>query len=221
MPAPARVSWSRSRPSGDDGAAAVEFALVSLLLITLFLGIIEFSLILRDKVAVTSAVRAGGRIASSEPRAAGYADAATGTPATITGLVPDAVKAVSTSATGVPKVSISELWVYQAGADGLPLSGSLSTCGTNCVRYRYDPNRVWVDPSTNTSVTGGFTLVSGTWAATSINACAGTQQSVGVYLKIDHRYLFGMFGGGNSTIGINDNSAFRFEPIPSDPGPCK
>ena len=83
----ARLRGARS--TRDDGAAAVEFALVSLLLITLFLGIIEFSLILRDKVAVTSAVRAGGRIASAEPRLAGYADPATNTPATITGLVPD------------------------------------------------------------------------------------------------------------------------------------
>ena len=60
-----RRDVTRSRTRGDEGAAAVEFALVSLLLITLFLGIIEFSLILRDKVAVTSAVRAGGRIASA------------------------------------------------------------------------------------------------------------------------------------------------------------
>ncbi len=211
----------RSRLRGEDGAAAVEFALVSLLLITLFLGIIEFSLILRDKVAVTSAVRAGGRIASAEPRAAGYADPATNTPASITGLVPDAVKAVATGLTGIPRGSISEVWVFQADAGGLPPSGTFASCSGNCVRYTYDPNRVWTDPSTNKQVTGGFTLSSGSWAATSINACAGTQQSVGVYVRVDHKYLFGLFSGGNASIGITDNSAFRFEPIPTDPGPCK
>jgi hypothetical protein len=207
------------RSRADEGAAAVEFALVSLLLITLFLGIIEFSLILRDKVAVTSAVRAGGRIASAEPRLAGYADPATNTPATITGLVPDAVKAVSTGATGVPKGSIAEVWVFQANADGYPLSGNFTTCGTNCVRYTYNKSRIWTDPSTGQQVTGGFTLVSGSWAASSINACAGQQQSVGIYLKVNHAYLFGLFGSG--TIGINDSATFRFEPIPTNPGPCK
>jgi hypothetical protein len=214
-----RRGAGRARTRRDEGAAAVEFALVSLLLISLFLGIIEFSLILRDKVAVTSAVRAGGRIASAEPRLAGYADVATNTPATITGLVPDAVKAVSTGATGVPKGSIAEVWVFQANADGFPLSGSFATCGTNCVRYTYDKNRVWTDPSTGQQVTGGFSLVSGSWPATSINACAGQQQSVGIYLKVNHAYLFGQFGTG--TIGINDSATFRFEPIPTNPGPCK
>ena len=209
----------RSHARDDQGAAAVEFALVSLLLITLFLGIIEFSLILRDKVAVTSAVRAGGRIGSAEPRLAGYADAATNTPATITGLVPDAVKAVSTGATGVPKGSIAEVWVFQANANGYPLSGSFNSCGTNCVRYTYNPNRTWTDPSTGQQVVGGFSLVSGSWAASSIDACAGEQQSVGIYLKVNHAYLFGRFGSG--TIGINDSATFRFEPIPSNPGPCK
>ena len=213
-----RVS-GRSRTRRDDGAAAVEFALVSLLLITLFLGIIEFSLILRDKVAVTSAVRAGGRIASAEPRLAGYADPATNTPSTITGLVPDAVKAVSTGATGIPKSSIAEVWVFQANADGFPLSGNFATCGINCVRYTYDANRTWTDPSTGQQVVGGFSLISGSWAASSINACAGSQQSVGIYLKVNHAYLFGRFGSG--TIGINDSATFRFEPIPTNPGPCK
>ena len=200
----------------------MEFALVSLLLFTLFLGIIEFSLILRDKVAVTSAVRAGGRIASAEPRAVGYADPATSTPASITGLVPDAVHAVATSLTGINKASISELWVFEAGSDGSPKStGTFNTCGANCVRYRYDPALVWIDPVTKQSVTGGFRLISGSWAYTDINACAGTQQSVGIYLKVDHKYLFGLFGNGSSTISISDNAAFRFEPIPADPGPCK
>jgi Flp pilus assembly pilin Flp len=212
-----RALASRRRLGSDEGAAAVEFALIFVVLMTLVFGIIEFSLILRDKVAVTSAVRAGGRTASAEPRLTGYADPATGTPSSITGLVPDAVKAVATSATGIPRQYISELWVYQAGSHGLPLSGSFANCGTNCVRYRWDPTRVWTDTD-GSRYTGGFTLVSGSWAATSIDACAGQQDTVGVYLKVDHPYMFGLFGSGS--IGINDSSAFRFEPIPSDPGPC-
>jgi hypothetical protein len=215
----------RPEPGDDRGAAAVEFALVSLLLITLFLGIIEFSLILRDKVAVTSAVRAGGRIASAEPRLAPYGSAtyqarSTGTPTNVTGMVVDAVFAVATNATGIPKTSISEVWVYRANANGFPQSGSFASCTTDCIRYKYNASFQWQDPNNgNATVFGGFQWQSGSWDYTTINACAGEQQSVGVYLKVDHPYLFGRFGSGS--IAINDASTFRFEPVPSNPGPCK
>ena len=53
-----RTAFARLRHArGDDGAAAVEFALVSLLLFTVLLGIMEFSLLMRDNVAISSAVR--------------------------------------------------------------------------------------------------------------------------------------------------------------------
>jgi hypothetical protein len=158
--------------------------------------------------------------ASSLPRLAmGADDPATNTFKTdnVAQLVPDAVKAVATAATGIPKTSINEVWVYEAKADGMPLSGSLSTCGANCVRYRWNPTRSWKDGAT--TVIGGFERISGSWKASDINACVGTQQSVGVLLKVNHAYLFGLFGSGS--INISDNSTFRFEPIPSIPGPCK
>ncbi len=64
----------RAQLRSDSGAAAVEFAIVSLLLITLVFGIIEFSLLLRDHVSVTSAVRTAARVASSSPGGAVHAD---------------------------------------------------------------------------------------------------------------------------------------------------
>ena len=210
---------------GDSGASAVEAAFIFPVLFFLVFGMIEYALVLRDKIAITSAVRTAGRLASSEPRAAGYADVVTNTPASITGLVPDAVKAVAAGATGVPWASIKEVWVYQASASGLPLSGSLGNggCGTNCVRYTYDPARVWIDPSSGLSITGGFNLVSGSWAASSINACAGDPlaQSVGVYLKVQHNFILGGLIG-KATLDVSDNTAFKFEPIPTAQGtPCK
>ena len=45
----------------DDGAAAVEFAIILPLFITLIFGIIEFSLIMYNKAMITNASREGAR----------------------------------------------------------------------------------------------------------------------------------------------------------------
>lgn len=54
----------------EDGAAAVEFAIVFPLLIVLVFGIIEFSVALYDKAMITNASREGARagIVFSDPR---------------------------------------------------------------------------------------------------------------------------------------------------------
>jgi hypothetical protein len=219
----------RRSPHGQRGDAAVEFALVSLLLFTLVFGIIEFSLVMRDKIAVTSAARAGGRLASAEPRAPGYADPITNTGTAVTGLVPDAVKAVAASLTGIPKASIKAIWVYQANANGLPANGNAlpsggngGSCSTNCVSYRYDPLRTWVD-STGATITGGFTLTGGSWPASAINACPAdpNAQSVGIYVQVTHTFITGSFVTGAPTLDLSDTATFKFEPIPTSPGPCK
>ncbi len=55
----------RSRHRGERGAALVEFALVSLLLVTFAFGIIEFGLGWQDRLTVQTAARAGVRVGSS------------------------------------------------------------------------------------------------------------------------------------------------------------
>ena len=64
----------RRRPRGDGGAVAVEAALVTPLILLMVFGIIEFTLLLKDAVAVTSAVRVGTRTASAEPRVPTFLD---------------------------------------------------------------------------------------------------------------------------------------------------
>src|SRR3712207_2982205 len=49
----------------ERGAVVVEAALVTPLLMALVLGIIEMAMLMKDDVALTSAVRNGGRIASA------------------------------------------------------------------------------------------------------------------------------------------------------------
>jgi hypothetical protein len=216
----ARALARRRRLRGDRGAAAVEFALVSLLLFMLLFGIIEFGLAIRDKIAVTSAVRTGGRVASAEPKAcdigasgcAVTSDPVTLTPVGNSSMVADTVRATMAALTGVPTSSIQELWVYAANAEGKPLStGSLSStsgCAAKCLWYKWDP--------TYDSGVGRFRYAGGGgWKQGQIDACPGLNAtSVGVYLKINHQFILGGIVGGTS-INLSDYSAFRFEPQPA------
>lgn len=195
----------RAQLRSDSGAAAVEFAIVSLLLITLVFGIIEFSLLLRDHVSVTSAVRTAARVASSSP-GAGPCTPINGTTCPASrppALAQAAADAVQRSGTAMPKDSIDELWIYKANAQGLPGTATTiaaATCTTNCVRYR------WVD------VNDRFTYQSGTWNTSQVNACIGSSDAVGVYIKSTHRFITGLFG---STVGVFDRAVMQFEPLPN------
>lgn len=199
----------RVRTSDDDGAAAVEFALVALLLITLLLGIIEFSLLLRDYVSLGSAVRTGARIASAEA-GAGPGTCPTGanpppcTPASVPKLAQDAADAIQRAGSAMPEDNIDEIWVYKSNSDGFPGSATTlagATCSTNCVVYR------WVDSANR------FQYSSGSWASTSIAACVGSSDSVGVIMKATHKYLFGLFG---TTVSMSDRAVMQFEPLATD-----
>lgn len=57
------MSWAR-RATEERGAAAVEFALVALLLVTLLLGIVQFGFLFYQWVQITHAAREGARWAA-------------------------------------------------------------------------------------------------------------------------------------------------------------
>jgi len=205
-----RERADRLRHADDSGAAAVEFALVSLLLFTLLFGIIEFSLLLRDNAAVSSAVRTGARIASAE---AGGGPATCPTtpsppppcsPTSAPKLAQDAADAVQRAGSAMPQDQIDEMWIYKADSSGFPGSATTmsgSSCSTNCVKY------VWVASNNR------FQYSSGTWTSTSIAACIGSSDAVGVIIKATHKYLFGMFG---TTASMSDRAVMQFEPLPTD-----
>jgi len=206
-----RTAFARLRHArGDDGAAAVEFALVSLLLFTVLLGIMEFSLLMRDNVAISSAVRTGARIASAE--AGGGAASCPTTPSppppcsptSAPKLAQDAADAVQRAGSAMPKDNVDEMWVYKANSSGLPgtaTSLSSATCSSDCVKY------VWV------AANDRFQYSSGTWTSTSIAACIGSSDAVGVVIKAHHNYLFGMFG---TSASMSDRAVMQFEPLPTD-----
>lgn len=205
------MDWRRRlRARSERGAVVVEAALVTPLLMLLIFGIIEMALLMKDDVAVTSAVRNGGRIASANAGAGPGGVAADDgsctspcSPANAPMFAQLAANAIQTAGSALPKDSIQELWVYKANNKGFPGSdGSTAmTCGTNCVKYK------WVKASDQ------FKYFSGTWQSSSVNACANNNpDSVGVYLKVNHSWLTGFFG---KTIAIDDHAVFTFEPLPT------
>jgi Flp pilus assembly protein TadG len=200
-----RATRRVSREGRDNGASAVEAALLIPVVLLIAFGIIDFSLLLRDHVSVTSAVRAGARVASAEPRVPGVYDPATGAPASLPALAQDAADAIQRAGSAMPKDSIDELWVYEADSGGYPKnsSGTFNSCSSNCVKFR------WVD------ATNKFQYTSGTWNYTSINACPGdaNAQAVGVYVKATHKFIFASFFGASA--GVADHAVMKFEPIPT------
>ena len=199
----------RSCRRDDTGAAAVEFALVALLLFSLLLGIIEVTLLLRDNVSVSSAVRTGARIASAEA-GAGPGTCPTGanpppcSPGNVPKLAQDAADAIQKAGTAMPQDAIDEIWVYKANASGFPGSATTSAAAvcattTNCVVYRWN------------AASNRFNYAAGTWISTNINACVGSSDSVGVIMKATHRFLFGLFG---TTQSMSDRAVMQFEPLP-------
>lgn len=180
------------RAFGERGATLVEAALLLPILLLLVFGIAEYALAFKDSLSVSSATRSGARTASAEPRTTTYAV--------------DTAAAVTKVLTALPSNGPQQLWIYKADANGMPDSGSFSTQCTTCVIYNWDPStRSW-----NTA-----SPVKNNWPATGVggqNACAGTADSIGIWVKATHKMLTGFFG---STSTLTDHTVMRLEPVPS------
>jgi hypothetical protein len=188
---------------------AVEAALVTPILLLFVFGIIEMALLMKDDVALTSAVRNGGRTASANAGAGHGGDNEAGdclspcSPANAPMFAQLAANAIQRAGTALPRDSIKELWVYKANNKGYPgPDGSTSmTCGASCVTYK------WVTSKDQ------FRYYSGSWDSKSVNACANNSpDAVGIYLKAEHSFVNGLFG---DSVEIEDHAVFAFEPLPT------
>jgi hypothetical protein len=211
------MAWRRRFGARSErGAVVVEAALVTPILMVLLLGIVEMALLMKDDVALTSAVRTGGRTASANAGAGpgGLSEGGDCTspcsPANAPKFAQLAANAIQQAGTALPKDSIQELWVYKANAKGYPCTlatgcdtnnSTSMTCGTNCVKYKWVPTK------------DQFRYMSGTWTSSTVNACANNKpDAVGIYLKAKHTFLTGFF---TNDVTIEDHSVFAFEPLPT------
>jgi Flp pilus assembly protein TadG len=183
----------RGLSRSDRGVAAVEAAIITPIFFLLVIGVIEFGLAFKDQLSITSAVRAGARIASAEPRIATFAD--------------DAASQVAREGSAIDMSEVQELWVYQADSTGHPMNagGGFASCTTNCVHFTWSGS--------------AFVESSGSWPSTSQNACQGSQDSVGVYLLFKHPGVTHAFF---DYLGLHSYTVMRLEPIPAlQGGGCK
>lgn len=199
------------RMRSERGAAAVEAALVTPIILFILVGIIEMSLLMRDTVSVTSSVRTGARLSSSAAGAGPGVCTASGptpppcTPASAPALAQAAADAIQRAGSAMPKDSIQWVLVYQANPAGYPLpTGNTNVvCSSNCVKYVWDAG---LDQ---------FRYASGSWTSSSINACVNDplRQSFGVAMRARHSWITGLFGSG---IDLQERSVMQFEPLPTD-----
>lgn len=216
-----RLRMHVRRRRGENGAVAVEAALVLPLVMLLVFGIIEFSLLLRDYVSVTSSARAGIRLASAEAGSGPCTSDATDTtlctaPTSTPELAQDTADAVDRALTSVDRTAVQYLLVYEANAKGYPCT-TATGCSTatavpassqftctgyiNCVTFTWNATK------------GAFRYTSGAWDSRTISACVNAQDSVGIYLRTDHKLVTGLFG---SKLPVNDRSVAKFEPLSDD-----
>jgi hypothetical protein len=198
----------------EDGAVAVEAALVMPILALLVFGIIEFGFLLRDYAGVSSLVRTGARIASTgADHGPGVCDTSPGapvcTPASSPALAQEAADAIQRSGIASNPDQIQYILVYKAndkgypGADGSTTMPADCTGVSNCVKFVWRPS---VDK---------FKYNSGAWNSTTISACfpgstANPMDRVGIYLKATHPMITGLFG---SSISLSDRAVMDFEPL--------
>jgi hypothetical protein len=105
--------------------------------------------------------------------------------------------------------NVSALWVYKADSSGHPLGagGTFNSCSSSCVKFTWNPS------------TSTFVQASGSWPATSQDACVGEEDYVGVYLKLNHVGVTQLFF---NTLGLQSYTVMRLEPIPAmQTGGCK
>lgn len=201
------------RPNrSESGAVAVEAALMMPLITLLFLGIVEFGLLMRDAITTTSASRVGARTASAHSREPTYVD------------ITLARVKESVDILGSTEVRVA---IYKVESNGFPGGvtddgGIWTNCSTNCVQYSI--------------VNGTITRIGGTeWpanasgpgtATTYQGACFDPTQTpikfpekVGVAVRTKHRLIAGgLFffldntPGGDGYHYLTTKTAFRLEP---------
>jgi len=186
------MSWLRRRRE-ERGAVLVEMAILFPVVILITFGLIEFSSAYQSAAVAASTSRSAARTASAEAMLSGYAT--------------DAAAAAATALKNVPADEPIEMWVYRANDKGYPGADgntSFSSCSTKCISYQWVPST----RSFNTASPGG----SG-WAANTQNACSVSNwDSVGVYVKLRHKFITRLFG---TTIDLTDHAVFRLEPAPT------
>ncbi len=179
----------------ERGAVAIEGALVFTLLFTILAGVVDVSMLFRTTYEVSSASRAGARLAAQEPLSPD--------------LAADAAQQVASAMDGMTYSRITKLWVYKANPNsptGEPASDSNCTSGVKCVKFTVS------DDDGHPKVSAPF----GSWTgrkACAVDPVGGVDQvdAVGVRVQYQHEAPI-MFGDGTL---IQETTTMRLEQLSS------
>ncbi len=194
------ISTTVGRES-DRGAALVEAALILPIFILLLFGIIDWSMFMKDKLAVTDSARVGVRTASALARVPDFST--------------ETVKAIARAGSAMPMKNLAAgkgfVLIYRANSSGLPGSWTSMPLDAlvQCQALADCDSYVW--NGTSFSLTG---VAQTPWPATSINACptaadGGPPDSVGVYVQGTHDRVSRFFGAASV---VSDRAVLKFEP---------
>ncbi len=202
------VKSRRSGISGERGAIAVEFAIVALLLVPIVCGMIDFGTLMQKDASLETAVRQGAR---SVVQACTTTD-----PACNGGNRADDDRRVMIAIAGALRGSaadIERIVVYRVAAtdpDGnTPAPCQVGTAVANLCNV-YDSS--WL-----TASAASFSCTSGAasnWPACGRYRAGNASDYVGVWVKLRHSYVTGMFGPGRT---LSKRAVFRLEPQPTPP----
>src|SRR4051812_36439249 len=189
--APGRLPHPRrlGRFRGTDGAVLTETAVVlSVLLVPLVLGIIEYGMLFKDKLTMETGARAGARAGASAANSANADD-----------LI---VQTILSATSALPPGSLRRIVVYASDRpDGaVPLAcKQASSAAQKCNSY-------------GTSDFALATVNSSAWPPSARNNnLADSIDYLGVWVNVNHSWVTGAFG---SARWMSDQVVMRLEPTP-------
>ena len=179
----------------ERGAAAIEFGLVSILLVFLFAGLVDLALTLQMKRNLSDSVRAAAR--SGAQACIGSTTCTAGNPNDADTTAIEAVRSVLGSNAG----EVSKIIIYRSGTADLGVPALCLTTTANGV-----PNTCNI--LRNPFAAGTYSVPT-LWPVTTRVRNAATADYMGVYVEYAHSNPVSIYGSKRT---LKSQSAFRLEP---------
>ena len=193
---PSRFRARLRRHLPERGAALVEAAVISPIVILLIIGVIEFGLLFKDYLTVANTTRAGARVATQEASnpTADY----------------QVLQAIKGASSAMNPNKIERIVVFRAtspsGTVPATCKSGTAVTGSCNVYVTTDMNR----PSSDFGCTGSSP--DRFWCPTTrLDNQSDPPDYVGVYIQARHDYVTGMFGSART---LTDPTVMRIEPQP-------
>ena len=186
----------RRRFRGERGSVLVEAAFITPVLFFLMFSVLEFGLAFRDYLALANTTRDGARTASVYGR----------DPSTDYQIL----QSISSASNVISRNDVERIVVYKGTGPNsvVPTACKTSSEGISGVCNVYTSNALGL-AETEFGCRSDRTLDK-YWCPTArVVTAAGPPDYVGVWVKVNHRWVTGLFG---STVSFKDSTVMRMEP---------